>query len=186
MKAQAARPAATASPSPAAVQAARASFAKLPLSFEENVGQTDGRVKYMSRGSGYNLFLTADQAVFALRDGSALPNCTGLSRKIAQDCARPSNQRTQESVLWLKMVGANSSAHILGSDLLPGKINYYVGNDPSKWRTGVRQFGRVSYRWDLSGRGPDLLREPATTRIRLYCGPRKQPPVNSIRSHRSP
>ncbi len=145
MKAQAARPAATASPSPAAVQAARASFAKLPLSFEENVGQTDGRVKYMSRGSGYNLFLTADQAVFALRDGSAPPNCTGLSRKIAQDCTHASNQRNQESVLWLKMVGANASAQILGSDLLPGKINYYVGNDPSKWRIGVRQFGRVNY-----------------------------------------
>ncbi|MGA7796566.1 MAG: choice-of-anchor D domain-containing protein, partial [Candidatus Acidiferrales bacterium] len=146
MKAQATRPAATASPSPAAVQAARASFAKLPLSFEENVGQTDGRVKYMSRGWGYNLFLTADQAVFALRDGSAPPNCIGLSRKITQDCTHPSNQRNQESVLWLSMVGANPSAQILGSDLLPGKINYYVGNDPSKWRTGVRQFGRVNYR----------------------------------------
>src|SRR4029077_13660408 len=86
LKAQATQPDVTASASPAAVQAARASFAKLPLSFEENVGQTDGRVKYMSRGSGYNLFLTADQAVFALRDGSAPPNCTGLTRKITPDC----------------------------------------------------------------------------------------------------
>src|SRR5579871_816330 len=24
-------------------------------------------------------------------------------------------------------------------------MNYYMGNDRSKWRTGVRQFGRVSY-----------------------------------------
>jgi hypothetical protein len=146
LKAQASQPAATTSPSPAAVTAARASFARLPLSFEENVGQTDGRVKYMSRGTGYNLFLTADQAVFALRDGSAPPNCTGLNRKIASDCAHPSNRPAQEADLWLKMTAANASAQILGSDLLPGKINYYVGNDPSKWRIGVRQFGRVNYK----------------------------------------
>src|ERR1700687_6209977 len=120
LKAQATQPAATASPSPAAAEAVRASFAKLPLSFEENVGQTDGRVKYMSRGSGYSLFLTADQAVFALRDGSAPANCTGLTRKINPDCAHPSNQRPDQSVLWLKMLGANASAQILGSDLLPG------------------------------------------------------------------
>src|SRR5919202_1416860 len=31
----------------------------LPLSFEENRGQVDTEVKYMARGSGYTLFLTA-------------------------------------------------------------------------------------------------------------------------------
>src|SRR6202521_68658 len=146
LKAPAAQPAATTSPSPAAAEAARASFAKLPLSFEENIGQTDDRVKYMSRGSDYNLFLTAHQAVFALRDASASPNCAGLNRRIIPDCAHPSGRRPDQSVLWLKMTGANASAQILGSDLLPGKINYYVGNDPSKWRIGVRQFGRVYYK----------------------------------------
>src|ERR1700674_1701870 len=146
LKAPTAQPAATTSPSPAAAEAARASFAKLPLSFAGNIGETDDRVKYMSRGSDYNLFLTADQAVFTLRDGSASPNCAGLNRRIIPDCAHPSDRRPEQSVLWLKMAGANASAQILGSDLLPGKINYYVGNDPSKWRTGVRQFGRVSYR----------------------------------------
>src|SRR5580692_8445987 len=63
-------PAPPAAPSPAAAQAARASLAKLPLSFEENRGQTDSRVKYVSRGAGYNLFLTPDEAVIALRGGS--------------------------------------------------------------------------------------------------------------------
>jgi hypothetical protein len=146
LKAQAAQPATTASTSPRAVQAARASFAKLPLSFEENVGQTDGRVKYTSRGAGYNLFLTADEAIFALRGGSASANCTSPAEKIHPNCADSSKNKSEGSVLWLKMMGANASAQVLGSDALPGKINYYVGNDPTKWRTGVRQFGRVGYR----------------------------------------
>ena len=142
----ASQPAAVASASPAALQAARASFAKLPLSFEENVGQTDARVKYTSRGAGYNLFLTADEAVFALRGGSTSLNCAGLAEKFHSECADPSKSRPEESVLWLKMLGANVSAPVAGTDPLPGKINYYIGNDPAKWRTGVRQFGRVNYR----------------------------------------
>ena len=49
------------------VAAAEYSYGKLPLSFEPNQGQTDDRVKFMARGSGYNLFLTPYNARFFLR-----------------------------------------------------------------------------------------------------------------------
>jgi hypothetical protein len=45
-------------------------YGKLPLSFERNQGQTDQRVKFLSRGSGYSLFLTGNEAVLSLRKGS--------------------------------------------------------------------------------------------------------------------
>src|SRR5271165_438828 len=143
--AQATPAAATASASPATLNAARASFAKLPLSFEENAGQTDSRVKYTSRGAGYSLFLTSDEAVFALRGGNTPANCTALGQKIHPDCADAAKNAGDRSVLWLKMLGANSSPPVSGTDALPAKINYYIGNNSSKWRTGVRQYGRVSY-----------------------------------------
>ena len=41
-------------------------FGKLPLSFEENVGQTDQQVRYLSRGHGIALFLTDKEAVLSL------------------------------------------------------------------------------------------------------------------------
>ena len=41
-------------------------FSKLPLSFEANQGQADAQVKFLSRGSGYSLFLTAHEAVLSL------------------------------------------------------------------------------------------------------------------------
>ena len=43
------------------------SFGKLPLMFEPNVGQTDGRVRFIARGSNYGLFLTDEDAVLTLR-----------------------------------------------------------------------------------------------------------------------
>src|SRR5437762_9888167 len=44
----------------------RSAFAQLPLAFEENRGQTDPQVKFLARGSGYELFLTGDEAVLSL------------------------------------------------------------------------------------------------------------------------
>src|SRR5690348_12295724 len=40
----------------------RAAFGRLPLSFEQNQGQSDGRVKFLARGNGYGLYLTSGEA----------------------------------------------------------------------------------------------------------------------------
>ena len=44
---------------------------RLALGFEANQGQTDAQVRFLSRGVGYTLFLTDDEAVLALRKPSA-------------------------------------------------------------------------------------------------------------------
>ncbi len=43
-------------------------YGKLPLSFEANLGQTSSKVKFLSRGQGYTLFLTRHtETVLVLR-----------------------------------------------------------------------------------------------------------------------
>ena len=44
---------------------ALATYSHLPLMFEPNQGQTDARVRFLARGSGYGLYLTAQEAVLA-------------------------------------------------------------------------------------------------------------------------
>ena len=112
---------------PAATPAARAkglapTFGKLPLGFEANQGQTDRAVKFLLRGRGYALFLTADEAA--------------LTNDI---------QRTTDSVLRMRLVGANASLAVTGADELPGRSNYLIGNDPQKWRTNVPNYAKVKY-----------------------------------------
>lgn len=67
-----------ASPKPTAVNAPggstariEATYGKLPLSFEANRGQTDGRVKFLSRGIGYTFFLAHYEAVMVLNRAPA-------------------------------------------------------------------------------------------------------------------
>src|SRR6266481_1347943 len=58
-------------PDPAMQAKVAESYGKLPLSFEANHGQADGRVKFLSRTGGYTLFLTGDEAVLAFSRKSA-------------------------------------------------------------------------------------------------------------------
>src|SRR5262245_37374359 len=59
------------SPAKTAPEAVRrkleAAYGKLPLTFEENRGQTDPHVRFLSRGSGYALFFTSDSALLKLK-----------------------------------------------------------------------------------------------------------------------
>jgi hypothetical protein len=173
----------------------------MPLSFEANAGQTDSRVKFLSRGAGYTLFLTRDEAVLALKKSGvrsqeseagrskieirkskfeignwklenrsskidnrksafgnrqstietaiAIPRplIPGLEAPIRVSEARTSGVESRDSsVLRLKLWGANPAAKVTGAEELPGKANYFIGNDPKKWHTNVPTYAKVRYR----------------------------------------
>ncbi len=46
----------------------------------------------------------------------------------------------------MRLAGANPQARMEGLDRLPGRSFYYLGNDPSRWQTGLPQFARLRYR----------------------------------------
>ena len=56
-----------AQPSPATSQRVIATMMGMPLQFEANHGQVDAQVKFLSRGSGYTLFLTPTESVMVLQ-----------------------------------------------------------------------------------------------------------------------
>jgi hypothetical protein len=168
-----------------------AAYAKLPLSFEANQGQTNSAVKFMSRGSGYTLFLTGDEAVLGLRrcdpkleirnwkletgnselegrvPGSLVASLevpmSNLANRESQilnprfpisNAAPPvpspqplaPSQPQALTALRMKLVGANANAAATGAEELPGKVNYFIGNDPKKWRTSVPTYAKVRFK----------------------------------------
>jgi beta-propeller repeat-containing protein len=96
-------------------------YGKLALSFEANQGQTAPQVKFISRGDGYNLFLTSNEAVLAMNKGA------------------------QGAALKIKLVGASPEPQVTGESALPGKSNYLLGADQSKWRTNIPNYARIKY-----------------------------------------
>jgi beta-propeller repeat-containing protein len=98
------------------------SYGKLPLQFEENRGQTDMAVRFLSHGAGYSLYLTAGEAVLVL--------------------SKPEHN----VALRMSLVGAAREPQLSGLDKLPGKANYFIGKDPAKWRKNVPTYAKVRYR----------------------------------------
>ena len=109
----------------AAKQQALAAYGKLPLSFTANAGQADARVRYAAQGAGFSVFLTRREAMLSLK--------------------RPGKQRRGRGVaLALRFLGSNRNVAIRGERPGPGRVNYLLGNDRAKWRTGLRTYGASS------------------------------------------
>jgi uncharacterized repeat protein (TIGR01451 family) len=116
-----------AAPNPGMATHPGPSYAQLPLSFEANQGQTDERIAFIARGHGYTLLLSPTEATLALRkhDNGGL-SATRLVR--------------------FQLLGAGDHGHLLGAGELAGKINYFLGNDPTKWHAAVPLYSRVEGR----------------------------------------
>ena len=118
-------------PTPEAALPIKARFVSLgqtPLHFEpsgEPAGAPSGEkdATFVARGPGYSLRVGASGMAMHLRAGIDEP-------------AVP---------LHLNIVGADAGAHGTGLERLPGESNYYLGNDPSHWRTDVPHFAKVRF-----------------------------------------
>jgi beta-propeller repeat-containing protein len=122
-------------------------YSKLPLTFEENRGQTAREVRYVSHGSGYELFLTPREAVLALSNPVRLDLSPRhrFATLLALRKARDAGRAQQLTALLLRFEGANPEPQIVGTGEMPGKVNYFIGNDPKKWHTDVPTYARVNY-----------------------------------------
>jgi hypothetical protein len=128
-------------------------YGQLPLDFEANRGQTDAGVRFLAHGPGYQLFLTATEAVLVLPQPAPAPAGADAGthspadplalRRGADPAAAPAT--VGGTALRMELVGANPAPAVEGLDELPGQSNYFIGNDPSKWVTAVPHYGRVAY-----------------------------------------
>jgi len=89
--------------------------------FERNEGQAGSDALFISRGDGYSVALDPGGGAIALR-------------------AKHGSVR-----LRFDFVGCSQAASVGGEELLEGRTNYYPGNDPKGWITGIPQFGQVRF-----------------------------------------
>ena len=124
--------------------------------FEKNGGQAPGDVLFMAQGPGLSLFFGVDGAAMSFASAAAQEEQSPRYGKISalrrrKDLAA-SKKNTAVSTLKMKFAGAAAAREaIQGEDELPGKSSYLMGNDPQKWRRGIRHFASVRYRQPYPG-----------------------------------
>ena len=124
----------------AAIEKAKGSIASMASYFEKNQGQTDPRVKYLSRSGRYSLFLTDDGTTVISMIGGQIHK--GPAFAVSTQPAKPDEDRLVESDVRIRLVGANPHPAITGLEPLPGRVNYLIGGK-SNWHRDIPTFGRV-------------------------------------------
>ncbi|MCI0589636.1 MAG: hypothetical protein L0323_22705 [Planctomycetes bacterium] len=119
------------------------SLGRSPLVFVENLGQWESPARFAGRRpDGATLYLAPDslwlqlsrRAVEALREGSPRGGARldGPERRVGVN-------------LRLQFEGSRTGVRVAGREPTPTRFHYFVGNDPRRWRAGVRGFGKVAY-----------------------------------------
>lgn len=137
-------------------------FGNLPLSFEPNAGYADSAVQYIARTSNATLFFEQSGISMSLvvpETGTVIQNeslqreqspfnkfqsALGLVPEVAHAQAETASEISIRKVT-LEFVGSNPSTRLSGAELLTGKVNYFLGNDPSKWLTNIPIYSRITY-----------------------------------------
>lgn len=91
--------------------------------FEENLGQTDSSIDFLTRSDSAMLFLSAAEAVLAMQVGEDTYGSVGMG-----------------------LAGINTELTATGENKQQSYSNYYIGNDPTKWVEGAGHYGAVRYK----------------------------------------
>src|SRR5688572_14041608 len=119
----------------------------LPLHFEPNRGQTDHAVRFLTRAAGTTLFFTLSEVVLALQAGAG-PVADARNAESESQVREPRTdnvaQDSKQSVVRVQFVGATANSVESGAPL-PGRVNYLIGDDTSKWLSGLPTFSDITY-----------------------------------------
>src|SRR6059058_2668207 len=114
-------------------------YGKLPLSFIPNAGQVHEDVLYYMQRSGRAFYFTRMEAVFTFVEAS--------SEQRKRSKAKPKEREKGEAEspirrmnLDLQFVEANPNVQVEGRNEATGKVNYFIGNDPTKWVTDLSMY----------------------------------------------
>ena len=123
------------------------SYGKLPLSFVENKGQMDKSARFVIRGPRASAFFRNDGVTFDLWEASKVKPLDKRDMLQKMKLEIPSKpEKRKHAVFKLTFKGADPKCRVKGIDTLPGKVNYLIGKDKSKWRTNISTYKGMIYK----------------------------------------
>ncbi|MFC1725912.1 SBBP repeat-containing protein [candidate division KSB1 bacterium] len=114
----------------------------LPVAFTQNKGQYGENVEFLARGKGSHLFFTKDRTAFLLKKNNK--NNKKGRKSISGLLKRDETASADDFFAFhVNFIGSNPGAEITGEERLSWNSNYFLGNDPSQWRTDVPNYSKI-------------------------------------------
>ncbi len=133
-------------------QVATQSLDRMPLSFTKNMGQWDSQVLFRANAGSATMWFTKEGVTYQFNrcipsPPSPLPVGerwlkTG-EREAPFDRSDYAHDSIEQLVLTAKFIGANANPEVVGEGQMEYKCNYFIGNEPMKWRTDVPNYEAI-------------------------------------------
>ena len=135
-------------------------LARLPLAFEPNTGQANAPARFIARAPGSTLYFSPSEVAIAVE---AVPAAQGASTPEDQDAGQPRSRFTafertvlgappsmralppSTTTVHMQFVDSNPALVMANGELLPGKVNYLIGNNPQQWHSNLPTYAGVVY-----------------------------------------
>lgn len=104
------------------------------LYFIPNKGQVDEKALYYAKTDKYTLWLTKEGFIF-----------DNLMAKNRKDKKKESNKLVRD-LSWLNFINSSKETKIFPLDFTEHEVNYFIGNNPSKWKTSIKTSKAVLYK----------------------------------------
>ncbi|PYR59427.1 MAG: hypothetical protein DMF91_14840 [Acidobacteria bacterium] len=128
-----------------------ASPVRIPAVFVANAGQFDRGVRFYSRGARHAVFATDDGVTLAL------------------------GSQTRGLALRLTFVSGSPGTRVEAGQPDQARVNYFLGRDPSTWRSNVATFREVLYRNAWSGIDMSAAVQPDRLKYEFRVSPGADP-----------
>jgi len=121
-------------------------YGKIALYFIPNIGQVDEEALFFTKASKYTIWITNDGLVFDSTKrinkneklDSVIPNPYEINN--------PEDFAYERDVSRLIFFNSNKNIEVIPVNRKEHKVNYFIGNDKSKWRTNIQTSQAVLYK----------------------------------------
>ncbi len=119
----------------------------MPLSFTENQGQWDEKVKFRANAGGATMWFGADGAYYQFTRTIESDSISVVDKRygMPDDMMDREPDSIETMMIKANFVGANTNPQMVGVNMIDYKCNYFIGNDKSKWATDVPNYTAVLY-----------------------------------------
>jgi len=130
-------------------------YGRIPLYFIPNEGQVDKKALFYVKTSRYTLWVTKEGLVFhstqprkepRQKDSEAKNVTNSLESSTHRESVEPEDVLSERKVSRLIFRNANKSPEVTALDPADYKVNYLIGNDPTKWKKDIPTSLAVLYK----------------------------------------
>ncbi|MEM6803334.1 MAG: hypothetical protein AAF696_18145, partial [Bacteroidota bacterium] len=123
-------------------------FGQSDLRFIENDGQWDTKIKYKARLNGGDIYFAENELTYHLYNLPKIGHGHGHwddHEHEHEQGAHEEEWKEEGHIFRMKFEGSNTQPHLKPNLRYPNYHNYFIGNEPASWKSGVNLFGQIDY-----------------------------------------